>query len=43
MVILKMFLISLQERGGGTVGRSPGQNTGIREKGKRRARTQGRK
>jgi hypothetical protein len=43
MVILKTFLIPLQDREEGTVGRSPGRNTEIREKGKRRARTQGRK
>jgi hypothetical protein len=33
MVILKTFLIPLQDREEGTVGRSPGRNTGIREKG----------
>ena len=32
MIILKTFLIPFQDREEGTVGRSPGRNTGIREK-----------
>jgi hypothetical protein len=43
MVILKTFLIPIQERKEGTVGRRPGRNTAIREKGRRRARIRGRK
>jgi hypothetical protein len=43
MFILKTFLIPLQERGKGTVARSQGRNTGIREKGRRKARIQGKK
>jgi hypothetical protein len=43
MVILKTFISPLQDRAEGSVGRSPGRNTGIIERGRRRARTQGRK
>jgi hypothetical protein len=43
MAILKTFPVHLQDREEGTVGRSSGRNTGIREKGRRRARIQGRK